>query len=172
MKLIYKKRFFTFTPPHTKTSGYFHHHKQFSNLSECCHCQSNFYRFVAVCFEDNNACNDDYHSRQNINLHIICGHKMPFYHYVFVFHFITIVLMVFDGLGFLFVCLHLLHNALYFLWMDFHPWFYIYIYIYIYRVSFVEERTLGTYQNIRHSWGHITPSSFEISNEILRLENV
>jgi hypothetical protein len=32
-----------------------------------------------------------------------------------------------DGLGFPFVCLHLLRHALYFLWMDFYPCLYIYI---------------------------------------------
>jgi hypothetical protein len=31
----------------------------------------------------------------------------------------------FDGLGFPFMCLHLLQHALYFLWMDFHPCLYI-----------------------------------------------
>jgi hypothetical protein len=31
----------------------------------------------------------------------------------------------FDGLGFPFMCLHLLQHALYFLWIDFHPCLYI-----------------------------------------------
>jgi hypothetical protein len=39
---------------------------------------------------------------------------LPFHYYYF------------DGLGFPFVCLHLLKHALYFLWMDFHPCLYIY----------------------------------------------
>jgi hypothetical protein len=51
-------------------------------------------------------------------------------------------LMVFDGLGFLFVCLHLLHNA-FVLFVDGFPS----LILHIYRVSLVEKRTSGTFQN-------------------------
>ncbi len=56
-------------PPHTKTSGYYHHQKQFSNPDEHCHCQSDSYKFGAAYFNNNSACNDSCHPRQDTILH-------------------------------------------------------------------------------------------------------
>jgi hypothetical protein len=61
VELTYKERVLTFSPPHTKTSGYCHHQRQFSNRGKHYHCRSNLYRF--------NACNDIYHSIQGMILH-------------------------------------------------------------------------------------------------------
>ncbi len=62
------------------------------------------------------------YTQNHLDLHhqLICGRgcllalHLPLHYYCF------------DGLGFPFMCLHLLRHALYFLWMDFHPCLYIY----------------------------------------------
>ncbi len=69
MELTYKQRFPTFSHAIHKQSEYCQHQRWFSNLSGCCDCRSNLYKFGVACFNNNNACNNSCHSKQGVILH-------------------------------------------------------------------------------------------------------
>ncbi len=75
VEFTYKKRFFTFSLPHTKMNGHYHHQRQFSYLGRCCHYQLDSYRFGETCFNDNNAWSDSCHPRQGTILHRVNAKK-------------------------------------------------------------------------------------------------
>jgi hypothetical protein len=64
-----ERSFFVFPSPHTKTNGYCFHQRIFLNPSICFHCWSNSSKFGVTCFDDNNTCNDNCHSKQGTILH-------------------------------------------------------------------------------------------------------
>jgi hypothetical protein len=61
--------FSPFPPPHTKTSGYCHHYRQFLNLGGHSHYWFNLYRFGAIAFNNDSTCNNNCHSKQGMILH-------------------------------------------------------------------------------------------------------
>jgi hypothetical protein len=76
-----ERGFSPFSPPHTKTSGYCHHWRQFLNPNRCYHCRSNLYKFGAMWFDDNNVCNDSCCLKQNTILHAV--NNMRWFHSLF-----------------------------------------------------------------------------------------
>jgi hypothetical protein len=64
-----ERSFPLFFLPYTKTNGYCHHQTQALNLDKYYHCRSNSYKFGAVNFNNDNACNNNCGSRQGTILH-------------------------------------------------------------------------------------------------------
>jgi hypothetical protein len=68
-ELHIERGFSPFPLPHTKTNEYYHHQSLFSYLCGCYQYWFDSFRFGVACFNDDNACNDNCHSRQDTILH-------------------------------------------------------------------------------------------------------